>query len=80
MYAYYTISAIGFKIPTIFSLVLTTLQLTQMLIGIALSTITIYFCDNVKNQSSAYFGLFIYFTYAVLFAIFLVNSFKKKIK
>ena len=74
MYGYYTLRALGVKIHSKIALCITTLQLSQMFIGLAISILSIFNCTQHPN-SSAYFALFIYSTYAILFGEFLYESY-----
>ena len=79
MYSYYCLRALRFKIPSCVNMVITSLQLAQMIIGVSIN-IWIYkikgrgeFCqqtyDNLKYSS------IMYFTYFVLFAQFFYTTY-----
>ncbi|GMR44684.1 hypothetical protein PMAYCL1PPCAC_14879, partial [Pristionchus mayeri] len=82
MYAYYAVSAAGFRLPRSLSMAITTLQTTQMLIGVAISFIVFYLKlqGNVIQQSfeNLYFCFAIYASFAVLFINFFSKSYLEK--
>lgn len=79
MYSYYALRALQFRMPKYVNMVITTLQLTQMIIGVVIN-IWIYqiknrgeFCqqtyENLKYSS------IMYLTYFVLFAHFFITTY-----
>ncbi|GMS93969.1 hypothetical protein PENTCL1PPCAC_16143, partial [Pristionchus entomophagus] len=79
MYAYYALAAAGYRLPRVMSMVITTLQTTQMLIGVAISFIVLY-CKlqgRIAQQSfenlALCFGL--YASFAILFMSFFNKSY-----
>ncbi|GMR45287.1 hypothetical protein PMAYCL1PPCAC_15482, partial [Pristionchus mayeri] len=82
MYAYYAISAAGFRLPRSLSMTITALQTTQMLIGVAISFIVFYLKlqGNIIQQSfeNLYFCFAIYASFAVLFMNFFRKSYLKE--
>jgi elongation of very long chain fatty acids protein 6 len=85
MYSYYAIRAQGLvRIPLWVSVGVTSLQLLQMVLGVALYVDAYLMLRNgvpcnVK-YTNIYFGLGIYFSYAVLFGHFFYVSYVKKKK
>lgn len=77
MYGYYFLTAMRIKIYRKVAICLTSLQLSQMFIGLFISIFSIINCDQ-HSTSSAYFALFIYFSYAILFAKFMLDSYFSK--
>ena len=74
MYTYYAIKASGYRVTSSVAQVITTLQLTQFVIGI-LSTLLAFWLkvggvDCVLSDQSVYLGLAMYFSYLVLFLNF----------
>ncbi|GMR44685.1 hypothetical protein PMAYCL1PPCAC_14880, partial [Pristionchus mayeri] len=82
MYTYYAIRAAGIRLPRSLSMAITTLQTTQMLIGVAISFIVFYLKlqGNVIQQSfeNLYFCFAIYASFAVLFMNFFSKSYLEK--
>ena len=81
MYSYYALRANGISIPKPLAMVITSTQITQMILGIMVN-----FCAlRVKlsgqpcaiSVSTIYMGLLIYLSYFVLFANFFINSYLK---
>ena len=74
MYGYYAISALGIRLPKVLSVSITSLQLLQMFFGLTVAAFSIAYCD-LNDNSSAYWGLIIYTSYAVLFGDFFYNTY-----
>ena len=81
MYSYYTLRALRFRIPKQVSMVITSMQLTQMIIGL---TINIYSykllrqglpCNSLDNFR---YSLLMYFSYFLLFGHFFYNAYLVK--
>uniref|UniRef100_A0A915JF23 Elongation of very long chain fatty acids protein n=1 Tax=Romanomermis culicivorax TaxID=13658 RepID=A0A915JF23_ROMCU len=72
MYAYFAVRSLGYRTPKNLSVAITTLQLTQMVVGcfIALASYNALNADSSCQQTfeNLYFSFFIYFTYFILFA------------
>uniref|UniRef100_A0A914X6P4 Elongation of very long chain fatty acids protein n=1 Tax=Plectus sambesii TaxID=2011161 RepID=A0A914X6P4_9BILA len=84
MYTYYTITASGRKLPKYVSMCVTTVQTTQMLVGVYIS-IMVYLIKKSNHpchQSFAnlYLSFFLYATFAFLFIRFFVNAYIRKPK
>lgn len=81
MYTYYTLMSIGFRMPKQISMLITTSQIGQMIMGVYV----IYYAYARKSQGhpcritqdTALFGMTMYFSYFVLFALFFYNSYWK---
>ena len=74
MYSYYTVRACGYRVPTGVMQLVTSLQLSQFLVGIAANLLAYRMQASgeecVLNDSLFYFGLGMYGSYFVLFANF----------
>uniref|UniRef100_A0A1I7SGP0 Elongation of very long chain fatty acids protein n=1 Tax=Bursaphelenchus xylophilus TaxID=6326 RepID=A0A1I7SGP0_BURXY len=83
MYSYYAYCALGKRLPKWVSMCVTSIQTTQMFLGVAV-TCFVYYLKVYKNvpcqQSMAnlYLAFLIYITFAVLFVEFFVNAYLKK--
>ncbi|KAI6235119.1 Elongation of very long chain fatty acids protein [Aphelenchoides besseyi] len=91
MYSYYAYTALGRKTPRWVSMAITTIQTTQMLAGVAVSTYVYYikvYEDIPCQQSMAnlYLAFIIYATFAFLFIQYFINAYivgksgKKKVQ
>ncbi|KAF8364191.1 hypothetical protein PRIPAC_91114 [Pristionchus pacificus] len=82
MYAYYALTAAGIRLPRSFSMVITTLQTTQMLIGVAISFAVLHYKLQGRIMQQSYENLLlcfaIYSSFAVLFMNFFHKSYLKK--
>ncbi|KAF8371076.1 elo-9 [Pristionchus pacificus] len=82
MYAYYTVSAAGFRLPRLLSMVITSLQTIQMFIGVAISFIVFYYKLQGRVMQQTYENLFfsfaIYASFAILFSNFFNKSYLKE--
>jgi elongation of very long chain fatty acids protein 6 len=82
MYSYYAFKAARFRIPKQISIFITTLQLSQMLVGVWLNIYALVKkvaggkCD-VPTEGLC-FAFFLYFTFFVLFFNFFRNAYMKK--
>lgn len=74
MYAYYAITSTGICVPRIISIFITSLQLSQMFIGLIVCVLYYLNCDTSDN-SSTYLALIIYGSYSGLFAHFLIKTY-----
>ncbi|KAL3096095.1 hypothetical protein niasHS_005854 [Heterodera schachtii] len=85
MYSYYALNSLGFKLPRWFAMVVTTVQTTQMLFGVAI-TATVFklkVFDGARCQQSMgnlYLAIFLYSTFAVLFIKFFYAAYLRKEK
>uniref|UniRef100_A0A915D7S2 Elongation of very long chain fatty acids protein n=1 Tax=Ditylenchus dipsaci TaxID=166011 RepID=A0A915D7S2_9BILA len=85
MYTYYALSSMGIRVPRSVSMVVTTLQTTQMLIGVGISV----FIASLKisalqsgaplicqqSNENLLFSFAIYFTFAILFVRFFIFAY-----
>ncbi|MFH4973458.1 hypothetical protein AB6A40_000167 [Gnathostoma spinigerum] len=81
MYSYYAVTSYGIRLPRFLSMIVTTLQTTQMLIGVGISMIVLKMKLNGKvcQQSMDNLALCfaIYASFAVLFMKFFYNSYMR---
>jgi elongation of very long chain fatty acids protein 6 len=84
MYSYYALSSIGIRLPRAISMVVTTLQTTQMLIGVGISVyITVLKLSEQpanplicqQSNENLMFAFAIYFTFAILFVRFFIAAY-----
>jgi len=72
MYTYYTLRAMRIKVPKVFAIVTTSLQIIQMVFGLAITLTVLHYKQtgigcNVGDEQNK-FSLFIYLSYFMLFA------------
>lgn len=82
MYTYYAFRAMRFSIPKQVNIVITSLQIAQMIVGIYVN-LTAYFAkargtDCYVPYENIYWSFFMYFTYFLLFFHFFRNAYLKK--
>ena len=77
MYMYYAISAKGFKFPKMIAASITSMQLIQMFVALWVAYSWLKKCDPI-NPNPGYSAIFVYSTYAVLFANFFLQSYCSK--
>ncbi|CAJ0587085.1 unnamed protein product, partial [Mesorhabditis spiculigera] len=77
MYTYYTLAALSIRLPKAVSMTVTTLQTTQMLVGVAISCCVLY----IKNQGyvcqQSFENLALCFAIYSSFAVLFMNFFRK---
>nr|KAG5691301.1 hypothetical protein BaRGS_014000 [Batillaria attramentaria]KAG5702774.1 hypothetical protein BaRGS_003648 [Batillaria attramentaria] len=79
MYTYYALRAMRFRFPKFISIVITTLQLMQMIIGVVINVLTYQakargeFCQ--QTYENLQYSSIMYFTYFVLFAHFFYTTY-----
>ena len=84
MYTYYCFKALGFKLPRLVSVIITTLQILQMFIGLYVSSYCFAQklaglpCKITLNESI--FCFTIYFTYLILFLNFFIRTYLNRYK
>uniref|UniRef100_A0A0K0FXQ2 Elongation of very long chain fatty acids protein n=1 Tax=Strongyloides venezuelensis TaxID=75913 RepID=A0A0K0FXQ2_STRVS len=80
MYSYYALTALGYRPPKFVSMCVTTIQTTQMFLGVA----TTFYVYKIKTQynipcqqsiPNLYLAFFIYATFGVLFVKFFVETY-----
>lgn len=79
MYSYYALRAMGYKPPRFIPMVITSLQLTQMIVGCTINLWAYDYLQSVQNSQSSSchispinikLSIAMYFSYFVLFARF----------
>lgn len=75
MYGYYALGSIGVRLP--FPIVITILQILQMIVGTLVVLLTIRCSDHMSTTVA---GLVMYASYAVLFTLFFVQRYLSKPK
>uniref|UniRef100_A0A1I7V0C8 Elongation of very long chain fatty acids protein n=1 Tax=Caenorhabditis tropicalis TaxID=1561998 RepID=A0A1I7V0C8_9PELO len=82
MYSYYALRSLKFRLPKQMAMVVTTLQLAQMVMGVIIG-VTVYrikssgeYCQQTWDNLGLCFG--VYFTYFLLFANFFYHAYVKK--
>ncbi|XP_012272622.1 elongation of very long chain fatty acids protein 6 [Orussus abietinus] len=80
MYSYYALKAMRYQPPKFISMVITTLQLVQMIIGCAINLWAYQFLESGQSECrisrvNIKFSLTLYFSYFVLFARFFRKSY-----
>lgn len=80
MYSYYALRAMGYKPPRFIPMVITSLQLTQMIVGCAINFWAYDYVQSLQNNNGStkchisplniQLSLAMYFSYFVLFARF----------
>jgi len=82
MYAYYMLRAMGVRLPKSLSVVLTSLQIIQMMMGIATNLFSIYAMNNGwachRRKINILIALLMYASYFVLFANFFYQTYYKR--
>lgn len=79
MYSYYALRALKFRVPNQLRMIITLLQLLQMVVGCILN----FYTYNVKNQgqycgityNNLYYSFLMYFSYFILFAKFFYDAY-----
>ncbi|XP_033200974.2 very long chain fatty acid elongase 6-like [Bombus vancouverensis nearcticus] len=80
MYSYYTLKAMQYKLPKGFAMMITTMQLVQMVIG-CVATIVAYYYPEIRGlecyitRKNVIFGFAIYFSYLILFGKFFFKAY-----
>jgi len=79
MYTYYTLRAMRIKVPKVFAILTTSLQIIQMVFGLAITLTVLHYKQtgigcNVGDEQNK-FSLFIYLSYFMLFARFFYNAY-----
>ena len=82
MYSYYCLRALRYKVPPVINIVITTMQLMQMIIGVSINIWTYKikgrgeFCQ--QSYENLKYSSIMYFTYFVLFAQFFYTTYMIK--
>jgi elongation of very long chain fatty acids protein 6 len=82
MYSYYAIRALNIRVPKIGAMIVTILQLIQMVVGVYIG-ITVYGIKTAgkpcqQTWNNLYFSFTIYFSYFLLFCNFFYHAYLKK--
>jgi len=81
MYSYYTLKALKYPVPKPFAMVITTLQLLQMVGGCIINCMAYSYKQNGMkcsvSDNNLRFCFLLYFSYFILFARFFYNSYFK---
>ncbi|KAF8354702.1 hypothetical protein PRIPAC_96325 [Pristionchus pacificus] len=77
MYSYYALAAAGVRMPRAVSMVITTLQTTQMFTGVAISFIVFYWKLQGRYMQQSFENLFLCFAVYVSFAVLFSDFFSK---
>uniref|UniRef100_A0A7E4W977 Elongation of very long chain fatty acids protein n=1 Tax=Panagrellus redivivus TaxID=6233 RepID=A0A7E4W977_PANRE len=85
MYTYYAMAALGKKFPRWVSMFVTTVQTTQMFLGVAVTCYVYYLKQYTKykcqqSMGNLYLAFTIYITFAILFVRFFIDAYIKKNK
>lgn len=80
MYSYYALKAMGFKPPRFIAMMVTTMQLVQMVVGFFVTGAAYYYIMNGEKECHAttlniVSGLLMYFSYFVLFAMYFYKTY-----
>jgi len=82
MYTYYAFRALRYRVPKIIAMVITSLQLVQMIIGCAVNYIAFSYKQNGMqcgvSDTNLKLSLLMYCSYFVLFARFFYNAYVSK--
>ena len=81
MYTYYTLRALRFKVPRVINKVITTLQLSQMVLGLGIAIYMRHTLVNgipcATNWRTVKFSFLMYLSYFILFAKFFYDTYVK---
>ena len=84
MYSYYAVKVVGIRVPSGIAKIITTLQISQMFVGLTLILITLKISqDGVQcdvSHNAAYIGLAMYTSYFILFLNFFYHRYCSKTK
>lgn len=80
MYSYYALKAMGIKPPRFIAMMITTMQLVQMVVGFFVTGAAYYYITNGEKEChattfNAVCGLLMYFSYFVLFAMYFYKTY-----
>ncbi|NXL91192.1 ELOV6 protein, partial [Alectura lathami] len=78
MYSYYSVRAAGFRVPRFIAMAITTLQILQMLIGLMVNILLIFWMEDEvcpATWSNALFSTLMYLSYLVLFCNFFFKAY-----
>jgi len=80
MYSYYAAKTLQIKMPKYLPMAITTLQLSQMVVGVYINLYSLWMKSNRRNcfdrsYDAMYLALSMYATYFILFANFFVKAY-----
>ncbi|XP_030629107.1 elongation of very long chain fatty acids protein 6 [Chanos chanos] len=81
MYSYYTLRAAGIRVPRAFAMLITTMQILQMAVGLAVLGLVYMWMHQEhcpSNLGNIGWGSVMYFSYLWLFASFFYSSYLKR--
>ncbi|CAG7837010.1 unnamed protein product [Allacma fusca] len=82
MYSYYSLKAIGIKLPRNIPVTITSFQFLQMVVGVGVNIYTLalfwHGTDCSRQLDDVLVGLSMYFSYMILFGKFFYNSYVRK--
>ncbi|XP_005725812.1 elongation of very long chain fatty acids protein 6-like [Pundamilia nyererei] len=80
MYTYYAARAAGLQVPRPFAMVITALQILQMVMGLAVQGLVYHWMHELRcpsHQDNIVWGSLLYLSYLILFAYFFYNTYLK---
>ena len=80
MYSYYAVKAAGIRLSSTIAKIITTLQISQMFIGLVVTLTALTAPYEIASYKVLYFGLVIYASYFLLFINFFYHRYCNKIK
>lgn len=80
MYSYYSLKAMQYKLPKNLAVMITTLQVVQMIMGCTVTAAAYYYRESghfecYMSQENFILCFFVYFSYLVLFVKFFYKSY-----
>ncbi|KAL1264878.1 hypothetical protein QQF64_005233, partial [Cirrhinus molitorella] len=81
MYSYYTARAAGARVPRPFAMLITLMQITQMIVGLSVLGLVYLWKHDVHCISTMHnivFGSLMYLSYLLLFCVFFYQSYLKR--
>lgn len=80
MYTYYAARAAGLRVPRPFAMLITTVQILQMVMGLTVLGLVYHWMNDAhcpSNVDNIMWGSLMYLSYLVLFASFFYNTYLK---
>lgn len=82
MYTYYALKTLRIRVPKLAAMLITLLQIAQMIVGVSIGVFIYFFKSNngkcQQTWTNLYFSFTIYFTYFLLFCNFFYHSYLKR--
>ncbi|KAL0178854.1 hypothetical protein M9458_024296, partial [Cirrhinus mrigala] len=81
MYSYYTIRAAGMRVPRPFAMLITLMQITQMVVGLSVLLLVYRWKHDVHCISTMHnivYGSVMYLSYLLLFSVFFCQTYLKR--